>query len=58
MLGYNTSLTHMLRGVLLVVLSLHGTLNGSNDPRLKERMDAVKTHALADLNRKGEQGDT
>ncbi|CAM9909722.1 unnamed protein product [Ascophyllum nodosum] len=23
--------------------------SGSNDPRLKQRMDAVKTHALSDL---------
>lgn len=35
----------------------HYALASSNDPQLKKRMDAVKTHALADLkNREQEEG--
>ncbi|CAM9804405.1 unnamed protein product [Laminaria digitata] len=30
--------------------------SGSNDPQLKKRMDAVKTHALSDLQQYGQGG--
>ncbi|CAM9564406.1 unnamed protein product [Ectocarpus sp. 8 AP-2014] len=31
--------------------------SGSNDPQLKKRMEAVKTHALADLKQRQQERD-
>ena len=45
---------HALSCGLFVLLMCARTY--SNDPQLKKRMDAVKTHALADLKQYG-QGD-